>query len=344
MTSKELKQTLIDLGLCKDNEYLTKYVNIIVSNVKTTKQIGYDKHHIIPRYYYKNNNLEVNNSKSNLVYLSRSDHILAHLYLYFCSTLDEYLYSNAYAVIMFIHQKHISHKNYSNIITYDLEAFISQNKNDINIVAKKFSELQSKRYLGKSQNISESERDRRRNLSKTLKQNLNKTGLRLNGQYMSVPNNKVDDYLKQGAILGRGPHTKESNEKNRQSHLGKKVPHTKEWNEAISRSNKGRKLSEECKQKISNALKGNTEKCGHIRGKIAINNGKIYRYVSIEEYESNYKHSGWVKGIGNLSKSHSSVKNKIRINNEFGAKYVTIEEWETKYSKEGWHRGYDWKK
>ena len=31
MTNEELKQILIDLGLCKNNKYLTKYVNLNVS-------------------------------------------------------------------------------------------------------------------------------------------------------------------------------------------------------------------------------------------------------------------------------------------------------------------------
>ena len=91
-------------------------------------------------------------------------------------------------------------------------------------------------------------------------------------------------------------------------------------------------------------LKGNTEKCGHIRGKIAINNGKIYKYVFEQDFINTYQFQGWIRGNGNLHKNTCKNKNKIRINNESGAKYVTIEEWENKYSKEGWHRGYDWKK
>lgn len=344
MTSRELKQTLIDLGLCKNNKYLTKYVNLIISNSKTTRQLGYDNHHIIPRYYYKNNNLEVNNSKSNLVYLSRSDHALAHLYLYFCSTLDEYIYSNAYVVIMFIYQKHISHKNYKNIITYNLEDFILQNKNEIDIVAKKFSELQSKRNIGKHPSLETINKRVQKYKEKGVKPNLNKTGLCFNGKYMFIPNDKVDYYIKQGATLGYGSPSEESKEKNRQSHLGKSLPHNDEWNKAISKGSKGKKLSEECKQKISNSLKGNLEKCGHIRGKIAINNGKIYKYVFEQDFIDTYQFQGWTRGNGSLQKNARRNKNKIRINNESGAKYVTLEEWETKYSKEGWHRGYDWKK
>lgn len=341
MTSKELKQKLIDLGLCKKNKYLTKYVKLIISNLNTKKQKGYDRHHIIPRYYYKYNNLELDNSLENLVCLSRSDHLLAHLYLCFCSTNDDYMYANSYAVGMLTRQKYTGHKN---VITYDLEDFILQHKDEINKASKIFSELQSKRNIGKHQSLDIINKRVQKNKEKGVKPNLNKTGLRLNGQYMFIPNDKVDKYLKQGAVLGRGSLSEESKEKNRQSHLGKKLPHTKEWNEAISKGSKGKKLSEECKQKISKALKGNTEKCGRIRGKIAINNGTVYKYVFEQDFINTYQFQGWVRGVGNLQKNACRNKNKIRINNESGAKYVTLEEWETKYSKEGWHRGYDWKK
>lgn len=344
MTSKELKQKLIDLGLCKNNKYLTKYTKLIISNLNTKKQKGYDRHHIIPRYYYNYNKLDLDNSLENLVFLSRSDHLLAHLYLCFCSTNDEYMYANSYAIIMFIHQKHAGHKDYKNIVTYDLEDFILQHKDDINKASKIFSELQSNRYKGKPQSLDIINNRVRKNKEKGVKPNLNKTGLCFNGQYMFIPNDKVDYYIKQGATLGYRSPSDESKEKNRQSHLGKKLPHTKEWNEAISKGSKGKILSEECKQKISKALKGNTEKCGRIRGKIAINNGKIYKYVLEQDFIDIYQFQGWTRGTGNLHKNACRNKNKIRINNESGAKYVTLEEWENKYSKEGWHRGYDWKK
>lgn len=323
MTSKELKQLLLESNLCINNKYLNKYVKLIISNLNNDKQTGYDNHHIIPRYYYNYNKLDINNNSSNLVYLSRSDHALAHLYLFFCSYTSIYELSNAYVVRYFTN----IHK--SNNITYDLENFIKIHKEELDICAKRAAELQSIRRTGKPTGI---------------KPNLNKTGLRYNGQYLFIPNSKVKQYLDQGAILGRGPHTNMANNKNRQSHLGKSLPHNAEWNKAISKASKGKKLSEECKQKISKTLKGNTEKCGHVRGKIIINNGKIYKYVFEQDFIDNYQFQGWTRGTGNLHKNTCRNKNKIRINNESGAKYVTLKEWENKYSKEGWHRGYDWKK
>lgn len=345
MTNKELKHILINLGLCKQNKYLTKYVNLIITNLTTTKQLGYDKHHIIPKYYYKYNNLKINSSKENLVYLSRTNHILAHLYLCFCSTSDKYVYPNSYAVLTLSNSKYCGYKDHKKYINYDLEDFILSHKDELDKSAKIFSELQRKLNTGKRQSKETIQKRVATYKKKGIKPNLNKTGITYKGKYYFIPNNQVSTYLSKGAILGYGSVTEESKEKNRQSHLGKKLPHTKEWNEAISKASKGKKLSEECKHKISMTLKGNTEKCGHIRGKIAINNGEIYKFVSIDEFENIYKSLGWVKGIGNTRKINcGGNKNKIRINNENGAKYVTIDEWENKYSKEGWHRGYEWKK
>lgn len=336
MTQKDLKNKLLELKLCVNNKYLSKYVKLIINNKTNIKQRGYDLHHIVPRYYYKNISKELDNTEDNLVYLSRADHILAHLYLCFCSYNDKYKGSNSTAVIRFLGQ----HK--ANGITYDLEDFIINHKEEINQISKINSEMQSKRQTGTTQNISDKERERRRNLSKSLRQNLGRTRIYYNNEYKLVKEIELEKLLKLGAVIKGKPHTKESNEKNRKAHLGKPLPHTKEWNNNIGRSNKGKKLSEECKDKISASLKGNTIKCGHIRGKIAINNGKTYKYVLEEEFIDIYELQGWIRGTGNKN----SCKNKglIRINNENGAKYVTLEDWETKYSKEGWHRGYDWKK
>lgn len=336
MTQKDLKNKLLDLKLCVNNRYLSKYVKLIVKNKSNIKQRGYDLHHIIPSYYYKSISKKLDNTEDNLVYLSRADHILAHLYLCFCSYNNKYKLANSTAVIRFLGQ----HK--ANGITYNLEDFIINNKEEINRISKINSELMSKKLTGSKHVCSEKEKERFKNLSKTLHQNLGRTWIYYNNQYKLVKANELEKLVKSGAIIKGPPKNKQSNEKNRKAHLGKPLLHTKEWNENISKSNKGKKLSKECKAKISKTLKGNTEKCGHIRGKIAINNGKTYKYVLEEEFITIYEPQGWTKGTGN--KNTSKNKGRIRINNETGAKYVSLEEWETKYSKEGWYRGYDWKK
>lgn len=344
LTKKNIKSFLLDNEICVNNKYLTKYVNLIIKNISNIKQYGYDKHHIIPRYYYKHIKQKIDNSETNLIFLSRSDHILAHIYLCFCSFSDYYKYANSIAVLLLTNIK-VSKNRFSNkTISYDMEQFILEHKEEINETNEIFSKLQSERYKGKPRLLSEDGRKRVSESSKQLRNTLNKIGIRYNNQYIFVPKEEIDKYLELGAIIGRGPHTEESNKKNRLSHIGKSLPHTEEWNKKIALGNTGKSKSEELKRKISMTLKGDTEKCGKNRGKIIINNGIIYKYVYKEDFDNLYQFQGWTLGKGGLYNPNTKTKGKIRINNENGAKYVTLEEFEEKYSKEGWHRGYDWKK
>ena len=90
-----LKNKLLNLNIVIDNEYLDKYVELIESNRDTKREkFKTQKHHIIPKYYYKSNNLEVDESKENLVNLLYKDHILAHYYLCLCSINDRLMYQN----------------------------------------------------------------------------------------------------------------------------------------------------------------------------------------------------------------------------------------------------------
>ena len=82
---ENLKQHLIDISLCRDNEYLDKYVKLILNNEHTVKQkFRTHLHHIVPRFYYKDRNEPIDNTKDNLVMLLYSDHVLAHYYLAMC--------------------------------------------------------------------------------------------------------------------------------------------------------------------------------------------------------------------------------------------------------------------
>lgn len=99
---RTLKEKLLGLDICKDNEYLDLYCLLIVNN-KGTKQIKgqTQKHHIIPRAYYKLHNLKLDNSKENLVNLSIMDHIKAHIYLMKSASCRE-LQSSAAAAIRYM--------------------------------------------------------------------------------------------------------------------------------------------------------------------------------------------------------------------------------------------------
>ncbi len=83
----KLKEKLITLNIVEDNEYLDKYINIIITNNKTSRvKYKTQKHHIVPRAVFSHNNEPLDNSESNIVNLNYKDHILAHYYLFMCAT------------------------------------------------------------------------------------------------------------------------------------------------------------------------------------------------------------------------------------------------------------------
>lgn len=102
MRENNLKQILLQCyDLVTDNEYLDKYVDLILANLSTAKADGTQSHHVIPAIYYrklydlpfKRNRIEAthladedkNNFRVNLKY---SDHLLAHAYLALCAKED----------------------------------------------------------------------------------------------------------------------------------------------------------------------------------------------------------------------------------------------------------------
>ena len=77
------KEKLLSTGYFIDNLMLMKYIKL----VSTTLEYGtyLEKHHIIPRSYFKIKKLKIDNSKENVVRLSYYNHILAHYYLCLCT-------------------------------------------------------------------------------------------------------------------------------------------------------------------------------------------------------------------------------------------------------------------
>lgn len=97
MNNLYIKEKLIKTLCCEQNDYLDLYVQLIIDNINNVK-IKYEnqKHHIIPKFYFRTNNLPIDNSKENTVYLSHYNHCLAHYYLFRC-TSDAYRRDNACA-------------------------------------------------------------------------------------------------------------------------------------------------------------------------------------------------------------------------------------------------------
>ena len=79
-------EELINKNLILKNNYFYKYLDLITNYKCDLNSKIKQKHHIIPRSYYRHENLKCDDSKNNLIYLSYADHILAHYYLALCST------------------------------------------------------------------------------------------------------------------------------------------------------------------------------------------------------------------------------------------------------------------
>lgn len=93
------KINLLSLGVFEDNEYLDKYITLINLNEHTAQQKGKtQKHHIIPRCYYKERGYSVDNSSKNCIYLSHFNHALAHYYICCCSLNGVFKYANELAL------------------------------------------------------------------------------------------------------------------------------------------------------------------------------------------------------------------------------------------------------
>lgn len=208
---EQVKNKLLNIG-CIDNEYLQKYLDLILANSKTTKEkYKTNCHHILPRCYFKLLDLPVDNSKANLVNLSHKDHLLAHYYLYSCAT-------GKFKLLNSISFKYIETKSQLPVekILENLDVY-QQLCSDV-------KEQNSKVRLGKSNphtkewNKKISEANKGKKLSDETKQKLSKInrGKKLTGQ--ALYNVQHGDRTNLFAAFK----TKEHREKCRQNALGNK--------------------------------------------------------------------------------------------------------------------------
>lgn len=76
------------LEVFKYNQHFVAMMNII-NNARLNLPDKGHKHHIIPRFWYKLNNIEVNNSESNLVLLTYEEHCKVHKLACLCAKDEE---------------------------------------------------------------------------------------------------------------------------------------------------------------------------------------------------------------------------------------------------------------
>ena len=193
MYSKEdLKQKLLQADILENNTYFDKYVDIIFKNLHTalTKDQT-QKHHILPRYYFKHHQLSIDNSQGNLVNLNINEHILAHYYLYKCSKAEEEKYSNLYALKRmlggnFTALEHIEHLNADECLQ----------------LYKKYCEHNRRAHLGKTHSTSEETRkkigDANRNKYQRYVAIYNEAGIE-----KRIPVEELQRYVDEGWHKGR---------------------------------------------------------------------------------------------------------------------------------------------
>ena len=96
---QKIKEQLLLTGAFIDNEAFSNYCQLIASNQSTKAIKGKtQKHHILPRAWFKLQGSPVDNSKTNLVNLLVVDHIKAHLYLLKATAVEDLRDASAAAV------------------------------------------------------------------------------------------------------------------------------------------------------------------------------------------------------------------------------------------------------
>lgn len=296
------KEFLSSTGYFVENEWYEKYVSLI-NNCSLSAPVPFQtqKHHILPRHYFKQKGLQIDNSKENVVNLLFKDHMLAHLYLSGC-TIGKNRYWNLYSIFMMTGRK-----------IYDVDSILAD-ITSLDFYTKLYTEaISAAPNHRKGTHVTEETR-KKMSESKSGKTAHNKKTVWVNDgerDYM-IKENNLDEYLNNGYTKGRlYKHSQKTKDKIaiashnkiitdefrlKMSNIASKQTHTIEQNLENSRRLKeyykthpnpflGKKHTEESKQK-------NRE--SHI-GRVWINNGNICKVVNNKEVEK-YLANGFVLG------------------------------------------------
>ena len=250
------KQTLLDLAIFIDNEYLDKYIYLINNYSKQYTKFETQRHHIIPRAYFKHNKIKLDNSKANIVCLTYKDHILAHYYLYKCSKgwfNDCMLRALTYLSNRLIADNSITEPELLTIVNNLNDLYVLDKQNDsIRLSGGKWvNNGRHQQYIG-GQKLAEflkantdykigklpvSEQTKLKLRLHNLSTSKDVRWMHLNNEEQMVKNKDIETYIKAGWLFGRlmqpnlgRRQSEESKEKNRLAHLGK-IP----WNKGLTK-------------------------------------------------------------------------------------------------------------
>ena len=315
----QLKAKLLKTNLVIDNEFLFKYCSLMIANLSTPyNSKATQHHHIIPRLYYRENNLVLDNSKDNIVNLKYKDHMLAHFYLMKCAANTNFKYKMAYSVQFVTTAKNISLIEQELLTKLDFyqECYeMMQNgkstyKHSATIRSKLSEARTGKLFVSKNGITKCCTADELNNYladgwihgrnGKFIASNKGKICIIYNGHNKYINKDELDYYLKLGAVCG-----------GIKQHI-------------INKGNRGYK-SPELREKLSKIR----------TGKIAIHHkitGKT-KYINKEDF--NIYANDYDIGAG----SHApTVLHRIWINNNKNELLITIEEL-ARYEKLGYKRG-----
>ena len=196
LTKEQLKVKLVALGCFKANKYLDEYVQLCITKLQMAKaKFKTNAHHIIPRKYYKVNNLPLDNSSQNLVNLSYYDHIIAHYYLVLCSVQTYLQYSNAVAFVMLTNNKFLTVDEIKKI--KNLDRYLEVYKN----YESKPKSAEHKAALSKARDLHSTTAGKKSIYNPTL------------NKVKFVDTDELLEYLSVGWIVGGKPLTAEAKQK-----------------------------------------------------------------------------------------------------------------------------------
>lgn len=199
---------LIKNGILVENEYYDMYSNLIKLNL-TRKREKYKTqcHHIIPKCYFIDNNIPIDDSESNKVILVHKDHVLAHYYLALCSADERFKNANINAIRYAL-----------NMRTFKLLPEYEKQKEFIeNLEYYDFLQVERNRYMSKILQGRERNEQYRNNIRKA---HIGRIWIYKDNELKQILPNELDFYLSKGWYKGN-PRTS--------SYMSGKIP----WNKGI---------------------------------------------------------------------------------------------------------------
>lgn len=330
------REELLESGYFIDNEYFSQYYDLISRNEQTEKiQYKTNSHHIIPAHYYKNKNINVDNSSSNRVNLLYKDHLLAHILMSAC-TQGQDRWRNIYSAEYLSGRKYVTEED----ITY-----MKQNLDNYQKLYEEAIKAAPNHWKGKKRGIETREKMSRAQKGKPSAVH-GKIWVNKDNTNKAILPSEKEQFIKDGWKLGRKvtysdealakmdaarrkPRSKEFCEKMREQGL-RQPPKSEESIEKQRQSIKnfykthenpfkGRKHTEESKQKMRESLSN----------KICVNNGERTICIVPKNLEK-YLAEGWKVGTIVREAKHdhfywmnNGEKNK-RVKPEDVEKYETL--------------------